>query len=272
MPRVLMAAFLLVTLTASVSAQSLPICEGGPFQGQKAPADLRRLDVSPHCVAVPTKVEKVLGSGPMPKPGTVRTQSTGYHFAGSQTTDAIYTALLGYLEVQDVDLSASGVSHVIQTYLLTPDYSRYMQVGWIDESYGTNSPRLFVEIGGVSGYSGRFYFDQYPMSNGGQYLMAIATKPGVWYAMVYWNNTWNTLKSIPQEPREPYFQQFLEIYTSNGVHPYVPTLNNYFSQFAYQDTSFQTWDTSVGTAQTIVSPYCVNWVTPYHEWQPGSCE
>lgn len=103
-----------------------------------------------------------VGPDARPTRGAPRLLSgAGYHFAGAATVDFTYTGLYGNLEVANVDLSGSGLSHVLNTYLFTPDYFHYIQTGWIDESYGTNYPRVFVEAR-VSGVDDRWYFDQYP--------------------------------------------------------------------------------------------------------------
>lgn len=254
---------------ATTTPTSLPTCIGGPFRGPSVPTTPPTPDTVPSCLAIPTETTSVLGYGPLPQPGMARTQSIGYHHAGSQTINASYTTLTGLLQVNNPDISQSGANaHVLQSYLFTPDFSRYLQVGWIEEEWHGDVRRVFVE-NNLPGYAGRSYFEQYPLVDGQQYTFAVVTKPGGWNTMIWWNGSWQGLLFIPDvTPREGVEQQFLEIYTSNGVHPFVEPLYNDRSDLVYQETLVR-WDTLIATSTTQDSPYEANWISPYYQWQPG---
>lgn len=162
MSKVALTALFLATLAASASAQpqSLPACPGGPFEGSVKPTRPPEPDDPRNCVATPTGRGTPVRSGGPRRPGDARAprllSGAGYHFAGVATVDFTYTGLYGNLEVANVDLSGTGLSHVLNTYLFTPDYFHYIQTGWIDEAYGTDYPRVFVEAR-VSGVDDRWY-------------------------------------------------------------------------------------------------------------------
>lgn len=298
-----------VGLAEPRATQLVPICTGGAFQGPTTPTRAPMVGDPRNCRALPSATRDALGHGPMPRrqepqaasrrasqtsfrlqrvsmsvfpdavllrraiarslPATSSAMAmhAAYHFAGSQTNDALYTALVGYLQVRDPDLSQSG-GHVIGTYLWTPDYSNYYQTGWIDESYGTNFPRVFVETN-IPGGCCRYYFDRYPILDGGQYYFATVSKPAGKYALIWWNNTWNELHPVSSTlQREGVMQQFLEV-LSNTNHPTVSTTSNYDSRLVYQDNLY-IWDTSFSTSAGADSPYQLNLVAAYYDWQAGS--
>ena len=154
-------------LSASLRTQSalMPICIGGPFVGPATPTYPPIPGDPRNCRAIPTDARAASGVGPMPAPSSFRADSVGYHFAGSQTRFASYTSLFGSLQVQNPDLSQSGAdSHVLNTFLLTPDYNTLLQTGWIEEGWHGDVRRVFVESN--LGFTGRQYFEQYPLTDG----------------------------------------------------------------------------------------------------------
>lgn len=172
------------------------------------------------------------------------------------------------LQVRDPDLSQSG-GHAINNYAWTPDGNNFYQAGWVDENYGTNYPQVFAESN-IGGGFGRRYYSQYPLSDGGQYYFAVVSKPGSVYGLIWWNGTWNQLDANHHGlSREGAMQQFLELLSFTGVHATMATLSNYDSQLVYQDSNVY-WDTSIVTNIFNASPYSVNYVVPYHNWQAGS--
>lgn len=303
---VLLAGLSFTGLSASVEPVSQPVCKGGPFQGPSKPDRPPEIDDPRNCRALPTHSRDILGHGPMPRgqalqgprvaarnapaqqasfqllhnPALMRIRSTvaprssatasglGYHHAGGSTNDFAYTGIYGVIQVRDPDLSQSG-AHVMGSYLWTPDGNNLYQTGWVDEAYGSNTPLVFVESN-IPGGCCRHYFTQYPLSDGGQYYFAVISKPASKYAMIWWNGTWNVLHSVSSTlTREGIIQQFLEVYLYSGLHPNIPTLSNYDSQLVYQDTNVY-WDTAIGTNSRSDSPYVLNYVTQYHNWQAGS--
>jgi hypothetical protein len=256
-----------LSTTPTTQSPTLPICVGGPFQGPTSPTYPPTPGDPRNCRAIPTQVTPADGRGPLPAPGTFGVQSAGNHQAGSQTVSAIYTALQGVLQVQNPDLSQSGPNaQVLNTYLFTPDFSRRLQTGWIEEAF-QDTRRVFVESN--VGFTGRRYFDQYPLVDGVQYRFAVVSKPAGWYTLLWWNSSWQETWQLPGEsPREGVLQQFLEVYTDNGVHPHVEPTYNDESELVWQDTSVR-WDTLVNTSTAADAPYEVNWIQPYYHWAPG---
>lgn len=241
-------------------------CTGGPFVGSIAPTYAFVPGDRRNCRALPTAVGEARRRSGLPRPG--RPRSSGYHHAGSQTTTQAYTAIIGRLQVTDPDLSAIGLGHVLQSYLITDGGgSKYFQAGWIEES-GNNARIVFTE-NTVPGFSGRAYFAQYPLTDGQQYQFAVVSKPAGWYAILWWNNAWQELTNIPSAtPLNVYAQQFLELYTSTGVHPFIAPLDNDSTDLV-TNNAIVDWDTNIPTFAVASSPYEVNWISMYDHWQPG---
>ena len=248
-----------------------------PRQGTSQAARRRALETAPRLqlasladasnTARPFRAPSVLAPRSLLS-ATGAASYSGYHFAGNNTIDAAYTGLVGFLQVRDPDLSSTGGGHVIGNFLWTPDYSYYYQTGWIDEAYGTNYPRVFVETN-LPGGCCRYYFDQFPLADGGQYYFATVSKPAGKYGLIWWNSTWHELHPVSSTiQREGVMQQFLEVLTY-ADHPTVNTTSNYGSTLVYQDNLY-TWDTSIATSTIANAPYQLNFVAAYHDWQAGS--
>jgi hypothetical protein len=249
----------------------------GPVTSSEIPQVVRLMERSPH-----SPLRRVTSSQPnnvaqglfvdlktfaRAAHSRARARHASYHFAGTTTNDFSYQALGGYLQVRNPTVPSGG--HVVGTYLWTPDDSYYFQVGWTDEGYGTNYPRVFAETN-IPGGCCRYYFDQYPLSVGAQYWFYTVSKPAGPYGLIWWNDRWNELHPISSSlQREGKIQQFLEIYSADGTHPTVTKLNNFGSELNYFDTIY-TWDTSFSTQIIQSSPYVTIIDANYYEWRAGS--
>jgi hypothetical protein len=209
----------------------------------------------------------------MPPAGTVQPASIGYHFAGSQTSFASYYGIEGTLQVQNPDLSQSGVNaFAAEWYLLTPDYNLRLQAGWVEEEWHGDVRRVFSE-NNVPGYAGRKWFEQFPLVDGGEYTFEVGTsfQGTTWVSAIWWSEQWNLLEAIPADARLLVMQQALEVYTSSGVHPSVAAMTNYGSTLYDSNWSPQLWDTSITTSWRADAPYCLDWLAMYHHWRTRYC-
>ena len=264
---VLLAGTCLTAMGKADQSVSLPICVGGPFEGSVNPTYPPTPDDPRNCRALPTRTTSVTSAASVPRPDTISTLSAGDHFNGSETIQTNFTSIEGRLQVQNTDLSQSGDSFVSNIYSFQAggDFTKYLSTGWIEESF--DDRRVVI----VEHQFSRFYYDQYPLTDGGQYWFAVVSKPTGAYTLFWWNNTWQQISNFPAfSPVEGLVQQFLRIYTSNGVHPHVePTFND--NTRIVRQGSLYVWDTSFQTETRWFehAPYTVNWIQMFHNWAPG---
>ena len=222
-------------------------------------------DDSPECAADPRLAEYVVGA---PPPVWNHNQFP-YHYAGWETTGAVFEGGRGELKVRNI----SGIGHsgsatkftvgrilvkkLISATCISSPY-RWGEAGWSEVSWSASDQRR-VYAYGTQDCAWRFYDQQYNIQDGNFYTWRVQEQNDNLNTSILWNDQWQLLHSygLDCSPTACSVEAYVENYSDvNGEHPsWGSDRLTVRALDLRKGGSFFTWDSTYPALSLGTDPY-----------------